>query len=112
MSLKTDLSDMSISSVRASIGRLNVTLKIWNEVDNTMGDPIIEEVITEDNVKIYVEGVDPTDLAERVRVKIKGQAQSKIDYYQNETEKIDNVTSAFQAMVTTVDGELQSRKII
>lgn len=113
MALKTDLSDMSITSVRASIGRLSATLKIWDAADNTVTDtPLLEEVIVESPVKIYVEGETPEALAARVKEKIKGQVQSKIDYYQTETEKIDNVTSAFQTMMTEVDGKLQSKEKI
>ena len=110
MTLKTDLSDMSISSVRPSIAKLTVTLKAWESEDNTTtDDPVLEETITEDNVKIYVEGEDPTTLAERVRDKLQGKIQGEIDYYQNETEKIDNVTSAFQDVITDVDGTVTSR---
>lgn len=113
MALKTDLSDMSIVSTRASIARVNVTLKIWESEDNTVTDtPLLEEVITENNVKVHVEGETPEALAARIKSKIKGQAQGKIDYYQNETENIDNITSAFQDIITEVDGELTSKEIV
>lgn len=109
MALKIDLSDMSISSVRASIGKVTVTLKIWNSIDNTITDtPLLEESIIEDVVKIYVEGETPETLAARIKRKIKDKAQGKIDYYTSETTKIDNVTSAFQSMITEVDSELTS----
>ena len=111
--MKTDLSDMSITSVRASIGQVRTTLKIWNDIDNTTSDdPVLEKIITEDNVKIYVEGETPEALAARVKSKIKDQVQGNIDNYQNETEKINNITSAFQTMITQVDGELQSKEKI
>jgi len=110
MALKTDLSDMSIVSTRASVAKVNVTLKIWESEDNTVTDtPLLEEVITENNVKVCVEGETPAALAARIKRNIKAQAQGKIDYYQTETKNIDTVTSAFQDMITEVDGELQSK---
>jgi len=111
MPLKTDLSDMSITSVRASIGKVRATLKAWDSEDNTISAPLFTEVIEEEPVKIYVEGVDPTTLAGRVKPKIKDKAQSKIDYFQTENGYIDNVTDAFQSMITEIDGELTSKGI-
>jgi len=109
MPLKTDLSDMSISSVRASIAKVNVTLKAWNETDNSTTDPpVLQKVITENNVKIYVEGQTPEELAERIKKDIKSQAQEKIHYYQTEQGHINNVTSAFQSMINDVDDQLIS----
>jgi hypothetical protein len=108
--MKTDLSDMSLSSVRPSIGRLTAVLRAWNATDNTVTDePVLDKTIAEDNVKIYVEGETPEALAERVREKVREQAQAAINYYQDENEKIGNVTSAFQSMITDVDGALTSR---
>lgn len=110
MPLKTDLSDMSITSMRPTIGQLRVTLKAWDENDNTMIDPpVLQETITEHNVKYYVEGEDPTTLAERVKSKVQDQVQGKVNYYQEETERINNVTSAFQDMITDVDGTVISK---
>jgi hypothetical protein len=112
MALKTDLSDMSISSTRASIGTLRVVLKAWNEADSTMTDePVIDEPITQTNVKYYVEGETPEALAERAKDKIKSKAKAKTDYYQTENQKISNATSAFQSMVSEVDNELNEVKI-
>jgi hypothetical protein len=111
MALKIALGDFSIVSVRPSIGRVTTTLKLWEAEDNTVTDPPIRETqITEDNVKIYVEGETPEALADRIKKKIKPSAQSYIDDYQNESEKIDNVTPAFETMITQVDGELTSKE--
>jgi len=107
MALKTDLSDMSISSIRASIAKVNVTLKCWGEADNTItADPVLEKTVTENNVKIFVQDQTPEQLAARIKEDIKTKSQGEINYYQNEQGKIDTVTSAFQNMVTEVDGEL------
>lgn len=110
MALKTDLSDMSISSVRASMGQVKATLKLWEIEDNTVTDPpILEMAIIDNNVKIYVAGETPEALAARIKRSFKNLAQSKIDYLQNEGGNIDNVTSVFQAMITEIDGELTSK---
>jgi len=106
MELKSDLSDMSISSIRASIAKLRVTLRAWDAQDNTMGEPLFQEIIEEQPVKIYVEGVDATTLAARVKPKIKDKVKAKIDSYQTENDKINNVTPAFQSAITEIDGEL------
>ena len=109
MALKTDLSDMSITSVRASMGQIKATLKLWEIGDNTVSDPpILEMPIIDNNVKIYVAGETPDALAARIKRSFKNLAQSKIDYLQSEGTKIDNVTSAFQTMITEIDGELTS----
>ena len=109
MALKIDLSDMSITSIRASMGQVKATLKLWETTDNTSSDPpILEEAIIDSNVKIYVVGETPEALAARIKRNFKNLAQSKIDYLQNEGEKIDNITSAMATMVAGVNSELTS----
>lgn len=113
MALKIGFSDMSITSVRASVGKVKATLKVWGATDNTAVDPpVLEEEIWDSNAKIYVEGVDYTTLAERVKKVLQPEAQAKVNYYQTETEKIDNVTSAMSSMVAEVETELTSKEVV
>jgi hypothetical protein len=108
MALKTDFSDISITSMRASIATVVCTLKAWEAIDNTISaTPVIEEKVQENNVKIYVEGETPEKLAARIKDKLKDSAQGKIDYYNTEQGKINTATSAFTTMVSDIDGELK-----
>ena len=108
--MKTEFADMSITSVRASIGRVKGTLRIWDDVDNTAVDPpLLEEEVFDDRAKIYVEGETPEALAARVKKVLQPQVQAKIDYYQTESDNINNVTSAMAAMVADIDGAVTTK---
>lgn len=110
MSLKTELFDFSISTIRPSIGRVRMKLNLWNATDNTItADPIDVHTFVEEPVKYYVEGETPESLASRWSGKMKDQINGYIENMQTEQAKVDNVTSVWTTAGLGIDDDIVSK---
>ena len=107
MTLKTELFDFSISTIRPSIGIVAISLNLWNPTDNTItDDPIDTHRFEESNVKYYVEGETPESLAARWKDKLKDQISGYINSMQTEQAKVDNVTSVWTTEALGIDDNI------